>query len=119
MSIADIQARALSKMGRTAQGARTAYFAASDKARREADLKAEGWVIPFSEWLGHNNGPDWFDGGRYLAYCWRKAHEAAWAPPSMEIGIRRARKAQELGMSYRDYVLEILERGRYPQKESH
>ena len=28
-------------------------------------------------------------------------------------------KAQEIGMSYRDYVLEILERGRYPQGEAH
>jgi hypothetical protein len=119
MSIADIQARALSKQGRTARGARASYFAAADKARREADLKAEGFVIPFCEWLGHNNGPDWIDGVQYIAYCWRKAHEKAWTPPSQEIGIRRALKARELGMSYRDYVLEILEHGRYPQEKAH
>ncbi|MBV9992501.1 MAG: hypothetical protein JOZ72_14580 [Alphaproteobacteria bacterium] len=71
--------------------------------------------MPFSEWLGHNNGPDWLDGVRYIAYCWRKAHEKAWAAPSQEIGVRRALKARELGMSYRDYVLEIIERGRFPQ----
>jgi len=118
MSIADIQARAMSRLGRTRTGARSAYFAAADKARREADLRADGWVIPMSEWLGHNNGPDWFEDGLYLEYCWRKAHQKAWAPPSQEIGIRRALKAQALGMSYRDYVLEILERGRYPQAEA-
>ena len=115
MSLADIQARAMSKMGRTAPGARSAYFAAADKARRTADLKADGYVIPFCEWLGHNNGPDLFEGELYLEYCWRRAHEEAWKPPSQEIGVRRARKAAELGVSYRDYVLEILEHGRYMQ----
>jgi len=118
MSLADIQARAMSKMGRTAPGARKGYFAAADKARRNANLKADGYVIPFSEWMGHNNGPDWFASELYLEYCWTKAHAKAWAPPSQEIGIRRARKAEAIGMSYRDYVLEILEHGRYPQGET-
>jgi hypothetical protein len=120
MSIADIQARAQAKLARAASGSRKGYFAAADKARRAANLKADGWVLPLSEWFGHNNGPDWFAGELYLDWCWRKAHEKAWAPPSQEIGIRRARKAEECGMSYRDYVLEIIERGRYPQKgEAH
>ncbi|HWA03904.1 MAG TPA: hypothetical protein VG819_10290 [Rhizomicrobium sp.] len=118
MSIADIQARALAKMAGSAGRSRKTYFAAVDKARREANLRAEGWVVPISEWLGHNNGPDWFN-EVWLDYSWRKAHEKAWAPPSQEIGIRRARKAEALGMSYRDYVLEILERGRYPQGKAH
>ncbi len=34
-------------------------------------------------------------------------------PPTFEIGVRRAKKAAALGISYREYVLEILERGRY------
>ena len=118
MSIADIQARAMSKMGRTAKGARDGYFAAADKARREANLRADGYVIPFSEWLGHNNGPDWFESELYLEYCWRKAHEEAWRPPSQEIGVRRARKAEALGVTYKQYVLEILERGRYLDEET-
>ena len=37
----------------------------------------------------------------------------------MKIVRRRALKAQESGVSYERYVLEILERGRYlPKKES-
>ena len=118
MSIADIQARARSKAGQASARSRHSYFVAADKARKHANLKAEGWVIPLSEWLGHNNGPDWFASELYLEYCWTKAHEKAWAPPSQEIGVRRARKAEAIGMSYRDYVLEILEHGRYPQGET-
>ena len=118
MSIAEIQARAMSKLGRSTPGARKAYFAAADKARRTADLVAEGYVLPLCEWLGHNNGPDWFTSELYPAYCWRKAHEEAWRPPSQEIGVRRAKKAEELGVSYREYVLEILERGRYLDAET-
>ena len=34
-----------------------------------------------------------------------------------ETAIRRARKAEALGLSYREYTLEILERGRYLQAE--
>jgi hypothetical protein len=118
MSIADIQARALSKMGRTPAVARKGYFAAADKARRNANLKADGYVIPLSEWMGHNNGPDWF-ADLFVDYCWRKAYEKAWTPPSQEIGVRRARKAAEAGVSYREYVLEILEHGRYLQAGPH
>jgi hypothetical protein len=114
MSLADIQARAMSKIGRSPVAARKGYFAAADKARRNANLKADGYVIPLSEWMGHNNGPDWF-ADLFVDYCWRKAHEEAWTPPSQEIGVRRARKAAEAGVSYREYVLEILEHGRYLQ----
>jgi hypothetical protein len=32
--------------------------------------------------------------------------------------VRRARKAEALGVSYHDYVLEIIERGRYLDEES-
>jgi hypothetical protein len=117
MSFADIQARAGSKLKRNVP---KGHHVAAEKARRAANLKAEGWVLPLSEWLGHNNGPDWFASELYIEHCWRKAQEKALAPPSQEIGVRRARKAEEAGMSYRDYVLEILERGRYPQKgEAH
>jgi hypothetical protein len=118
MSLADIQARALSKAGRQSSKARQSYFVAADKARKLANLKAEGYVIPLSEWLGHNNGPAWDVETLFLEYCWTLAHRKAWAPPTQEIGVRRARKAAELGVSYHDYVLEILERGRYLDEES-
>ncbi|MGN6515012.1 MAG: hypothetical protein ACTHLR_04130 [Rhizomicrobium sp.] len=118
MSFADIQARARAKAGQGASRSRQSYFAAADKARKLADLKAEGFVVPLSEWLGHNNGPDWFEYERFIEYCWKKAHAKAWAPPTQEIGVRRARKAEALGVTYRRYVLEILERGRYLDEET-
>jgi hypothetical protein len=118
MSLADIQARARSKAGNADSKARAKYFQAANAARKIANLKAEGFVIPISEWLGHNNGPDWFASELFLDWCWRRAHEKAWTAPTQEIGVRRARKAEALGVSYRDYVLEILERGRYLDEES-
>ena len=118
MSLADIQARARSKAGNADPKARAKYFHAANNARKIANLKAEGFVAPLSEWLGHNNGPDWFASELFLDWCWKRAHEKAWTAPTQEIGARRARKAQALGLSYRDYVLEILERGRYLDEES-
>jgi hypothetical protein len=66
--------------------------------------------------IGHNGGPlpephDPNEGWR--RYCWRQAHKAAWKTPPREIALRRLERAEVLGMSYHDYTLEILERGRY------
>jgi hypothetical protein len=43
---------------------------------------------------------------------WQRAHRKAWAAPR-EVVLRRMERARALGMSYHDYTLEILERGRY------
>jgi hypothetical protein len=65
---------------------------------------------------GHNGGPplepDDPEVG-WRAYCWRRAHKAAWKAPPREIALRRLQRAEALGMSYREYTLEILERGRH------
>ena len=50
-------------------------------------------------------------GGRL--YLWRRAHRRAWKTPPREIALRRLARAEELGMTYREYTLEILERGKY------
>src|SRR5260221_10150375 len=113
-----IEARARAKAQRADPRARAKRYAEAESARRIANLKAEGIVIPLSEWLGHNNGPDWFVDELFLDFCWRKSHAKVWAPPTQEIGIRRARKAQALGVNYKQYVLEILERGRYLNEET-
>ena len=67
--------------------------------------------------IGHNGGPpldpEPDPGLSWRAYCWRKAHKRAWKTPPREIALRRLARAQELGMSYHEYTLEILERGRY------
>jgi hypothetical protein len=71
--------------------------------------------------LGHNGGPplveeemliDQPDGGWKLSR-WRKAHRKAWKTPPREIALRRLERAEQLGISYREYTLAILERGRY------
>jgi hypothetical protein len=67
--------------------------------------------------LGHNGGPPLEDepdpNGSWRLFCWKKAHKRAWKTPPREIALRRLARAEELGMSYHDYTLEILERGRY------
>jgi len=117
-ALANIEARARAKIGQQDPRLRAKRFQAAEQARRVANLKAEGLVIPLSEWLGHNNGPDWFVDELFLEYCWRHSHARVWKPPTQEIGIRRAKKAASLGVTYRQYVLEILERGRYLDEET-
>jgi len=62
--------------------------------------------------LGHNQGPPLVESTWHLA-AWRMAHAEAWKTPPLEVVRRRLKRAQALGMSYREYTLEILERGRY------
>lgn len=87
------------------------------RERRENDLREMGVVIPLSEWLGHNNGPDILESLLFKKWRWKRAQQEAFAPPDPETGARWARKAEELGLSYREYRLELLERGRHPTDE--
>jgi hypothetical protein len=118
MSLADVAARAQARMSYGDPRRKAKRFAYSQKARKIADLKAAGYVLPLSEWLGHNNGPAWDEELLFREFCWNKAHREAWTPPTQEIGIRRAKKAEALGLTYREYVLEIMERGRYLDEET-
>jgi hypothetical protein len=69
--------------------------------------------------IGHNGGPpleqelllDQPDGGSKL-WRWRRAHKKAWKTPPREIALARLARAEELGMTYRAFTLEILERGK-------
>ncbi len=68
--------------------------------------------------VGHNGGPPLEpeeDPGAvsWRSYVWRKAHKRAWKTPPREIALRRLARAEELGMSYHDYTLEFMERGRH------
>ncbi len=60
--------------------------------------------------IGHNLGPPLDGLGALL--LWRKASEKAWKPPSREVALMRLRRAEQLGLSYRDYVGVMLDRGR-------
>ena len=73
---------------------------------------------------GHNGGPpldahtpEWGDGGIGNYFYWKAAHRAAWKNPSPGIVAFRIRKAERLGLTYEEYTLEILERGRHLQIE--
>ncbi len=73
-----------------------------------------------SDWarLGHNGGPpldpDEPDPhASWRHYCWRRAHKKAWKTPPREIALRRLARAEALGITYREYALEIMERGRH------
>jgi hypothetical protein len=66
--------------------------------------------LPFG--IGHNGGPPLY-GTSWQRWCWNKAHKAAWKSPPREVVLRRMRRAKALGMTYEEYTLEILERGRY------
>src|SRR4051812_2821603 len=74
---------------------------------------------------GHNGGPPLDDAhtpewgkqriGNY--FYWKAAHRAAWKNPSPGIVAFRVGKAERLGLTYEEYTLEILERGRHLQIE--
>jgi hypothetical protein len=74
---------------------------------------------------GHNHGPpldqehipEWGDDGIGNYFYWKAAHRAAWKNPSPGIVAFRIKKAERLGLSYEEYTLEILERGRHLQIE--
>ena len=87
------------------------------RERRENDFKEMGVVIPLSDWLGHNNGPDILESLLFKSWRWTRVREEAFAPPNAETGARWARKAEELGLTYVEYRLELLERGRHPTDE--
>jgi hypothetical protein len=63
--------------------------------------------------IGHNGGPPLDPDASWRSYVWRKAHKKAWKTPPREIALRRLARAEELGMTYKEYTLEILERGKY------
>jgi hypothetical protein len=59
--------------------------------------------------IGHNGGPP-LDLG-WTAWNWRRAHAKAWKTPGREIVLLRARRAEQLGLSYRAYTSVLLDRG--------
>jgi hypothetical protein len=62
--------------------------------------------------IGHNNGPPLESVG-WAQFCWRQAHARAWKIPPIEVVRLRMKRAEELGMSYREYTAVILDKGVY------
>ena len=61
--------------------------------------------------------PEWGNDGIGNYFYWKAAHRAAWKNPSPGIVAFRIKKAERLGLTYEEYTLEILERGRHLQIE--
>jgi hypothetical protein len=117
LSAARAHARSTSRDNRTVLRKAAESWRATHREQRENELQEMGVVIPLSEWLGHNNGPDILENLLFKHWRWSRLRAEAFAPPDTETGIRWAQKAQELGLSYEEYRLELLERGRYPTEE--
>ena len=117
LSAARANARSTSRDTRTVLRKAAESWRATHREQRENTLQEMGVVIPLSEWLGHNNGPDLLEPTRFKEWCWTKARKAAFEPPNAQTGARWARNAERLGLSYEEYRLELLERGRHPTDE--
>jgi hypothetical protein len=71
--------------------------------------------------IGHNGGPpvddehvpEWGKGTIGTYFSWRAAHREAWRSLPHELMLRRLEKAERLGLTYEEYTLEILDRGRH------
>ncbi len=65
--------------------------------------------------IGHNGGPplETCLDASWQSWVWRRAHRRAWKTPPREIALARLARAEALGLTYKEYALEIMERGRY------
>ncbi|RWX63194.1 hypothetical protein EN780_24430 [Mesorhizobium sp. M4B.F.Ca.ET.089.01.1.1] len=63
--------------------------------------------------LDDYDGPPWGKGGAYIFFAWQAAHAKAWKAPSRDVMLMRLERAERLGLTYEEYTLEILERGRH------
>lgn len=63
--------------------------------------------------LDDYSGPAWKGGDPHKFLHWRNAHAKAWKPKSREIALFRLSKAEAVGLTYEEYTLELLERGRH------
>jgi len=67
--------------------------------------------------IGDNGGPpldpEVDPNQSWRHWCWKRAAKRAWKAPGREVALRRLARAEALGISYRVYTLEILERGVY------
>jgi hypothetical protein len=67
--------------------------------------------------LDDYKGPEWGKGDPHRFLRWKAAHKAAWKPKSRDVALFRLGKAEAVGLTYEEYTLEILERGRFLQAD--
>src|SRR4030095_98833 len=59
--------------------------------------------------IGHNNGPT-FDMS-WEAWVWRRASAKAWKTPKPEVAMMRLRRAERLGITYKELTAAIMDSG--------
>src|SRR5690348_10337429 len=59
--------------------------------------------------IGHNNGPT-FDMS-WEAWVWRRATTKAWKTPNPEVARMRVRRAERLGITYRELTAALMDTG--------
>lgn len=59
--------------------------------------------------IGHNGGPPLEL--TFRGFAWRKAHAKAWKTPPREIALARLKRAERVGLSYRDFQSVLMDRG--------
>ena len=76
-----------------------------------------GWGLAAPARIGHNQGPPLNEpvADAFVRYRWRKAHAEAWKNPPLSILRWRVQRAEAAGVSYREYMLELLDSGRHLQ----
>ncbi len=86
------------------------------KGRRPPQIVAWG-LAQTAAGIGHNNGPPLDEpvNDAFVRYRWRKAHREAWKNPSMSILRFRVARAEAAGVTYEEYVSELLDTGRHLQ----
>jgi hypothetical protein len=78
------------------------------------------WGLSSPARIGHNQGPPLEDepvNDAFVRYRWRKAHAEAWKNPPLSILKFRMARARAAGVTYREYMLELLDTGRHLQAE--
>ncbi|HEU0060209.1 MAG TPA: hypothetical protein VFR19_10060 [Hyphomicrobiaceae bacterium] len=76
-----------------------------------------GWGLSAPARIGHNQGPPLEEpvADAFVRYRWRKAHAEVWKNPPLSILKLRVQRAKAAGVSYREYMLELLDSGRHLQ----
>jgi hypothetical protein len=66
--------------------------------------------------VGHNGGPPIEEPvDRYILHAWTVAHREVWKNPPLDILRFRVARAEAAGVSYHEYMLELLDTGRHLQ----
>ena len=68
--------------------------------------------------IGHNGGPSLQEPvDIFIKHAWTAAHRAVWKNPPMDILRFRMARAEAAGVTYEQYMLDLLDTGRHLQKE--